>query len=419
MKIDSGLGMELPRVADRVAAAESAGLDCLWAAETTNDPFLSLTLAAEHSTSVSLGTGIAVAFARNPMSMAYTTNQLQEYSGGRVVLGMGSQVRRHIEKRFSSTWSHPAARMREYVLALRAIWASWNDGAALDFEGDFYTHTLMTPVFAPPPHAFGPPRVFLAAVGPLMNEVAGEVADGVITHGICSARYLREVILPAVDRGLSAAGRSREDGFEVTCPGFISVVEDPAKMEKARNAMRNHVGYYASTPAYRPVLDLHGWGDLQTELYACSKKGRWDEMARLVDDDVLDTLTIVCAPRRPGRRGGAPLRGAGRPHQRLVVAQGVVARRRAGAAGAVTDDSDVKGFVAPGFERVAETLGRGRDADVRRSGADGPTSGTGAVRSAPSPTASASSTSGPARPDRTVGHGRRTPGPSSCRRPRA
>jgi probable F420-dependent oxidoreductase len=212
------------------------------------------------------------------------------------VLGIGSQVRRHIEKRSSSMWSHPAARMREYVLALRAIWASWNDGAALDFEGDFFTHTLMTPVFAPAPHAFGSPRVFLAAVGPLMNEVAGEVADGVITHGICSARYLREVILPAVDRGLSAAGRSRDDGFEVTCPGFISVVKDPAKMEKARNAMRNQVGYYASTPAYRPVLDLHGWGDLQTELYACSKKGRWDEMARLVDDDVLDTLTIVCTP---------------------------------------------------------------------------------------------------------------------------
>ena len=135
MKIDSGLGMELPRVADRVAAAEGAGLDCVWAAETTNDPFLSLALAAEHSTSVSLGTGIAVAFARNPMSMAYTTNQLQEYSGGRVVLGLGSQVRRHIEKRFSSPWSHPAARMREYVLALRAIWASWNDGGGSRLRG--------------------------------------------------------------------------------------------------------------------------------------------------------------------------------------------------------------------------------------------------------------------------------------------
>jgi probable F420-dependent oxidoreductase len=297
VKIDSGLGAELSKVADRVRTAEGAGLDCLWAAETTNDPFLSLTLAAEHSTSVWLGTGVAIAFARNPMSLAYTTNQLQEYSGGRVVLGMGSQVRRHIEKRFSSTWSHPAARMREYVLALRAIWASWNDEGALAFEGDFYTHTLMTPVFAPRPHSFGPPRVFLAAVGPLMNEVAGEVADGVITHGVCSARYLREVIVPALDRGLAKSGRARE-AFEVTCPGFISVVDDESTMAKARDTMRRQVGYYASTPAYRPVLELHGWGDLQTELYACSKTGRWDDMARLVDDSVLDTLTIVCAPDR-------------------------------------------------------------------------------------------------------------------------
>ncbi|HLM96810.1 MAG TPA: TIGR03617 family F420-dependent LLM class oxidoreductase, partial [Acidimicrobiales bacterium] len=190
----------------------------------------------------------------------------------------------------------PAARMREFVLALRAIWSSWNDGAAwTGFEGDFYTHTLMTPVFAPRPHAFGPPQVFLAAVGPLMNETAGEVADGVLTHGICTARYLREVILPAVDRGLVTSGRTR-DAFEVTCPGFISVVEDDSKLGSARDAMRRQVGYYASTPAYRPVLDLHGWGDLQRDLYACSKSGRWDDMARLVDDEVLDTLTIVCTP---------------------------------------------------------------------------------------------------------------------------
>jgi probable F420-dependent oxidoreductase len=242
-----------------------------------------------------LGTGVAIAFARNPMSLAYTTNQLQEYSGGRVVLGLGSQVRRHIEKRFSSTWSHPAARLREFVLALRAIWASWHEGGPPGFEGEFYTHTLMTPVFAPAPHEFGPPRVFLAAVGPRMNEVAGEVADGVITHGICTPRYLREVILPALGRGLAKSGRRRSE-VEVTCPGFMSVVEDESAIPKARDAMRRHVAYYASTPAYRPVLELHGWGDLQTDLYACSKAGRWDDMAALVDDDVLDTLTIVCQP---------------------------------------------------------------------------------------------------------------------------
>jgi probable F420-dependent oxidoreductase len=308
VKIDAGLGADLPKVAQRVAAAEAAGLDCLWAAETTNDPFLSLTLAVEHSKSVSLGTGVAIAFARNPMSLAYTTNQLQEYSGGRVVLGMGSQVRRHIEKRFSSTWSHPAPRMREFVLALRAIWASWNEGGPAGFEGEFYTHTLMTPVFAPRPHTFGPPRVFLAAVGPRMNEVAGEVADGVITHGICTSRYLREVVVPAVERGLAESGRGR-DAFEITCPGFISVVEDASRLPAARDAMRRHVGYYASTPAYRPVLDLHGWGDLQSELYARSKKGQWDDMARLVDDEVLDTLTIVCPPEALASEVGSRYRG--------------------------------------------------------------------------------------------------------------
>ncbi|HTU37156.1 MAG TPA: TIGR03617 family F420-dependent LLM class oxidoreductase [Acidimicrobiales bacterium] len=303
MKIDAGLGAALPKVAGGAAAAEAAGLDCLWAAETTNDPFLSLTLAAEHTSSVGLGTAVAIAFARNPMSLAYTTNQLQEFSAGRVVLGLGSQVRRHIEQRYSMTWSRPAARMREYVLALRAIWASWNDGGPAGFEGDFYTHTLMTPVFAPKPHSFGAPRVFLAAVGPRMNEVAGEVADGVITHGICSGRYLREVVLPALERGLAASRRTRAD-IQVTCPGFTSVVEDPSKLERARDAMRNTVGYYASTPAYRPVLELHGWGDLQGDLYRCSKEGRWDEMARLVDDEVLDTLTIVCLPSELARRVG-------------------------------------------------------------------------------------------------------------------
>ncbi len=309
MKIDSGLGAELPKVAGRVAQAEAAGLDCLWAAETTNDPFLSLALATEHSSTVSLGTGVAIAFARNPMSMAYTTNQLQEYSGGRVVLGLGSQVRRHIEKRFSMSWSRPAARMREYVLALRSIWDAWNEAGGVatspfSFEGEFYTHTLMTPVFAPAPHEFGPPKVFLAAVGPRMNEVAGEVADGVITHGICTARYLREVILPAVERGLVTSGRTRGE-VEVTCPGFISVVEDDAQWDKAREAMRRHVGYYASTPAYRPVLELHGWGDLQTELYECSKNGHWLDMARLVDDEVLDTLTIICRPAELAAEVGA------------------------------------------------------------------------------------------------------------------
>jgi probable F420-dependent oxidoreductase len=295
VKIDTGIGSHLASVPARVAAAEEAGLDCLWASETVNDPFLTLTLAAEHSRDVSLGTSITIAFARNPMSLAYTTNQLQEYSRGRLIVGLGSQVRGHIERRFSSTWSRPAARMREYVLALRAIWSSFNEGTPLDFRGEFYTHTLMTPLFAPRPHAMGAPRVFLAAVGERMTEVAGEVADGVITHGFSSARYVREVTLPALQRGLERAGRNRAD-IELTCPGFIAVADTDEKLAKARAALRQQVAFYGSTPAYVPVLEVHGWGDLQPELYDCSRRGAWDDMAHLVDDEMLDTLTIITRP---------------------------------------------------------------------------------------------------------------------------
>ncbi len=295
MKIDTGIGTNLGSIAARTGAAEAAGLDCVWAAETVNDPFLSLAIAAEHSERMAFGTAVAIAFARNPMSLAYTANQLQEFSRGRMILGLGSQVRAHIERRFSSQWSHPAARMREFVLAMRAVWASWNDGDRLDFQGDFYTHTLMTPVFAPKPHEFGSPRVFLAAVGELMTEVAGEVADGVVTHGVSSPRYLREVTLPALQRGLDKSGRTRAD-VQVTCPGFIAVADTEEQLPKARAAMRRHLAYYASTPAYRPVLDLHGLGDLQLELYACSKRGDWEAMAGLVDDEMLDAFTIVATP---------------------------------------------------------------------------------------------------------------------------
>ena len=295
MKIDTGIGAELASVASRTRAAEEGGLDCVWAAETVNDPFLSLAIAAEHSERLSLGTAVAIAFARNPMSLAYTTNQLQQFSQGRMIVGLGSQVRGHIERRFGAPWSKPAARMREFVLALRAVWASWNEDVRLDFHGDFYSHTLMTPLFTPPPHEHGAPRVFLAAVGPGMTEVAGEVADGVITHGFSSARYLREVTLPALERGLAKSRRTRAD-VEVTCPGFVAVGENDEQLAKIRAALRGQVAFYASTPAYRPVLTLHGWEDLQPELHARSKRGAWSDMAGLIDDDMLDTIVIIATP---------------------------------------------------------------------------------------------------------------------------
>jgi probable F420-dependent oxidoreductase len=210
VKVDTGImAPSLSEIGQRARELEAMGYDGVLTAETGHDAFLPLALAAEHTERMELATGIAVAFARTPMVLAYTANDLQQMSNGRFILGLGSQIKPHIEKRFSMPWSHPARRMKEYILALRAIWSSWNDRTPLKFDGEFYKHTLMTPFFAPPPNRFGAPKVFLAAVGEKMTEVAGEVADGVIIHGFTTERYVKEVTIPAIDRGLKAAGRDR------------------------------------------------------------------------------------------------------------------------------------------------------------------------------------------------------------------
>src|SRR5919107_6411057 len=202
MKIDGGLGGDLHKVGEQAKRAEAVGYDAVWTAETAHDPFFPLLIAAEHTERIELGTAIAVAFARNPMILANIAYDLQAYSGGRFALGLGSQIKPHIEKRFSMPWSKPAARMREMILAIRAIWDSWNNGTKLDFRGDFYQHTLMTPFFNPGPNPHGDAKIFIAAVGDKMTEVAGEVCDGILIHGFTTERYLREVTLPAIDRGL-------------------------------------------------------------------------------------------------------------------------------------------------------------------------------------------------------------------------
>jgi probable F420-dependent oxidoreductase len=283
----------------RARALEEFGYDGLMTAETAHDPFLPLAVAAEHTSTIELATGIAVAFARTPMITAYTANDLQRASGGRFILGLGSQIKPHIEKRFSMPWSHPAARMREYILAMRAIWAAWNDGTKLDFRGDFYQHTLMTPFFAPAPNPHGAPKVFLAAVGERMTEVAGEVADGVIVHGFTTERYVKEVTLPAIERGLAKAGRAR-GSFEISGPLFVVTGRDDAELERAAKGTRQQIAFYGSTPAYRGVLELHGWGDLQTELNTLSKRGEWVEMGDLIDDEILRTFAVVAEPEQVG-----------------------------------------------------------------------------------------------------------------------
>ncbi len=290
--VDGAIGFDPADVVDTAVRAERDGYDGVWTAETAHDPFLPLALAAEHTRHLELGTGIAVAFARNPMTLAMTANDLQTMSGGRFLLGLGSQIKPHIEKRFSMPWSHPAPRMRELVLAMRAIWASWADGSRLAFRGEFYRHTLMTPMFDPGPNPHGPPKVFVAAVGPQMTEVAGEVADGLLVHGFTTERYLREVSLPALERGLARAGKWRGD-VQISYPGMVVTGRDAAEVEVARKAVKAQLAFYGSTPAYRPVLELHGWGSLQPELHALSRRGAWDEMADLVDDQMLDTFAVV------------------------------------------------------------------------------------------------------------------------------
>ncbi|MGO8869951.1 MAG: LLM class F420-dependent oxidoreductase [Acidimicrobiales bacterium] len=292
MRVDGGIGFDPSGVVEAARTAEQVGYDGIWSAETSHDPFLPLVLAAEHTERLELGTGIAVAFARNPMTLAVLANDLQTLSEGRFLLGLGSQIKPHIEKRFSMPWSHPAARMRELVLAIRAIWASWADGSRLAFRGQFYRHTLMTPMFDPGPNPFGNPRIFVAAVGERMTEVAGEVADGMLAHGFTTERYLREVTVPALERGLAASGRKRSD-VEISYPGMVVTGADEAGVAAATRAVKTQLAFYGSTPAYRPVLELHGWGDLQSDLNTLSKRGAWEEMADLIDDEVLDAFAVV------------------------------------------------------------------------------------------------------------------------------
>ena len=300
MRVDGGIPGNLSDVPEGAKRTEAAGYTGVWSAETGHDPFLPLLLAAEHTETLELGTGIAVAFARNPMTLASMANDLQWYSKGRFFLGLGSQIKPHIEKRFSMPWSHPAPRMRELIQAMHAIWDSWNEGSKLDFRGDFYTHTLMTPFFNPGPNPHGKPKVFLAAVGEGMTTVAGEVADGMLVHGFTTERYLREVTLPAIEKGLTKSGRSRSD-FQLSYPAFVVTGSTDKEMKAAEVGVRRQIAFYGSTPAYRPVLELHGWGELQTELNTLSKQGKWDEMGELIEPEILDAFAVVGPPEKIGQ----------------------------------------------------------------------------------------------------------------------
>ncbi len=297
MYVDGGIGFnpdpaQIGKIAKNI---ELAGYDGVWSPETGHDPFFPLAIAAEHTENMMLGTGIAVAFARSPMNLASVANDIQLMSKGRLMLGLGSQIKAHIEKRFSMPWSHPAPRMREFILAMRAIWDSWHNGTKLEFRGEFYTHTLMTPFFSAGPNPYGPPKVLLAAVGELMTQVAGEVADGLLVHGFTTERYLKQITMPAVEAGLKASGKSRDD-FIISYPAFVATGENEGEIMAATQMVKSQIAFYGSTPAYKGVLELHGWGDLQKDLNILSKQGEWVKMRELIDQDILEAFAIVCEP---------------------------------------------------------------------------------------------------------------------------
>jgi len=295
MKIDGGISFVLENAAASAREAEAAGYTGGFTAETSHDPFMPCAIAAEHTEHLEIGTSIAVAFARSPMTVANTAWDLQAFSNGRFILGLGSQIKPHITKRFSMEWSSPGPRMREYVQALQAIWNTWQTGERLQFEGDFYRHTLMTPMFSPEPLTTAPPKVFLAAVGPYMTRVAGEVCDGWISHGFTTADYIRDVSIPALHEGAAKAGREAAT-VEISLPAFIVTGETEEEMAAASFATRKQIAFYGSTPAYKAVLDHHGWGDAQTELNRLSKQGEWDAMADVIDQDMLETFAVVAEP---------------------------------------------------------------------------------------------------------------------------
>ena len=292
MKVDAELAVTAPSEAAALAGkAEEFGFDCLWVNETKHDPFVQLALAAISTRRISLGTSIALAFTRSPTTLAYTAWDLQDLSGGRFILGLGSQVKGHIERRFGMRWESPSPKMRESVLAMRKVWESWQGGTRLDFSGKFYKMDLMTPFFSPGAIANPKIPVYIAGVNESMCRTAGSVADGLHVHPLHTMRYLREVTLPAAMSGLERSGRQRDE-FQVAASVFAAVGKTAGEAKSVKEALRGQVAFYASTRTYRRLMDMHGWGDVCEKLHGLSVKGEWEKMAAEVPDEVLDEFVV-------------------------------------------------------------------------------------------------------------------------------
>jgi probable F420-dependent oxidoreductase len=292
MKLDVALrDYNLPAVAEQARTAEAAGYDCLWTSETEHDPFLPLAVAATATSAIKLGTSIAVAFARSPMVIAYIAWDLQKASQGRFILGLGSQVKAHLERRFSVRFESPAPKLREVVLALRAIWDCWQNGTPLEFRGKFYGLDLMTPFFRPGPIAHPRIPIFIAGVNPHMCRLAGEVCDGLHVHPFHTPKYLRELVHPVVNEGLKASGRERAE-FTYATACFVVVGDSERERSENAEAVRQQIAFYASTRTYAPVLAAHGWEAVGPELHRKSLAGDWKGMAKLVTDEMLDAVAV-------------------------------------------------------------------------------------------------------------------------------
>lgn len=295
----AGRGQDRLSVASIVAAARSAerlGFDGVTMPEAGHDPFLPLAIAAEHTGTISLGTNVAIAFPRSPMITAQLAWDLQQLSGGRFQLGLGTQVRGHVERRYAATWTGPPGpRLREYIMCLRAMFETFQTGVRPSFEGEEYRFTLMGPFFNPGPIDHPRIPVHVAGVNPYMARMAGELCDGLRLHPIATFRYTREVVVPAVAAGAAVAGRSPDD-MEVIGAPFMAIADGDEELEAARAALKQEIAFYASTRTYHAVLDHHGWTDIGLELHEMSKQGRWSDMPELISDDMLDEWAIVATP---------------------------------------------------------------------------------------------------------------------------
>jgi probable F420-dependent oxidoreductase len=308
MKIDSSLMFDPVKVREMAPQLEEAGFDGAYTFEGQSDPFISVVAVSLKNRRMDLMTSVAIAFARNPMNLAYLGNDLQNLSQGRFILGLGAQIKPHIERRFSMPWSRPAARMRELVEAIRAIWDCWDNGTRLNFEGEFYRHTLMTPMFVPPKTELPKPPIYIAGVGPIMTEVAGEVGDGYFLHPFSTEKAMEELSLAAIQRGLERAGKSRED-FSVAAQVITATGLDEKTLQESIFGARSQIAFYASTPAYKPVLECHGWEAMHEEANKLSKEGKWMEMANLVDDEILNAIAVVGTPGEVAQKIAQRFRG--------------------------------------------------------------------------------------------------------------